>query len=162
MAASRATASASSGGLQIVDSLGHKFRCLLSHAHGWDGIVGSFAVCCADIVVGEGELDQPAWGVWMGVAAVTPRVRTIVICDVVSASRTEERVFALKGVRQHLEAASFPWRATQRLFLLLSNPRKGKYAGKVLIVNERNDRLIRYVKFFAALSGRQRVVAAVC
>jgi hypothetical protein len=36
-----------------------------------------------------------------------------------------------------------------RVFLLLSNPRKGNYAGKVLIVNERNERRIRYVKFSA-------------
>ena len=31
--------------------------------------------------------------------------------------------------------------------MLLSSPRKGKYAGKVLLVNERNDRVIRYEKF---------------
>ena len=85
----------------------------------------------------------------MTIAAVTPRVRTIVICDAVSASRTEDRVFTLKGVRQHLEAASFLWRATLRVFLLLSSPRKGKYAGKVLIINERNDHRIRYAKFVA-------------
>jgi hypothetical protein len=45
----------------------------------------------------------------MAVAAVTPRVRTIVICDDVATSPTEEGVFTLEGVRQHLEAASFPW-----------------------------------------------------
>ena len=44
----------------------------------------------------------------MAVAAVTPRVRTIVICDDVSASLTENGVFTLEGVRLHLEAASFP------------------------------------------------------
>ncbi|HEY7155139.1 MAG TPA: hypothetical protein VH575_14340 [Gemmataceae bacterium] len=85
----------------------------------------------------------------MTVAAITPRVRTIVICDEVSASRTEHRVFNLKGVRQHLTAASFPCRVALRLFLLLSSPRKGKYPGKVLLVNERNERSIRYVKFSA-------------
>ncbi len=76
-----------------------------------------------------------------------PRVRTIVICDEVSASRTEDRVFTLKGVRQHLEAASFPWRAALRVFLILSSPRKGKYPGKILLINERNERPICYVKF---------------
>src|SRR5262249_1517635 len=81
------------------------------------------------------------------VAAVTPRVRALVICDKVSASRTEDRVFTLKGVRQHLEAASFPWRAALRVFLILSSPRKGTYPGTVLIVNERNDRRIRLPKF---------------
>jgi hypothetical protein len=84
----------------------------------------------------------------MAVAAVTPRVRAIVICDDVTASLTEEGVFTLEGVRQHLEAASFPWRAVLSVFLLLSSPRKGNYAGKILIVNERNDRPIRYVKFW--------------
>ena len=98
----------------------------------------------------EGRPEQPVWGIGMAVTAVTPRVRTIVICDAVVASRTEDRVFTLKGVRQHLEAASFPWRAALHLFLLLSNPRKGKYAGKILIVNERSDRPIRYAKFYAA------------
>ena len=85
----------------------------------------------------------------MAVAAVTPRVRTIVVCDEVIPSVTEDGVFTLEGVRQHLEAASFPWRAALRLFLLLSSPRKGKYFGKILIVNERNDRTIRYTKIIA-------------
>jgi hypothetical protein len=85
----------------------------------------------------------------MAVAAVTPRVRTLVICDEVSASLTEDGVFTLEGVRQHLDATSFPWRAAVSLFLLLSSPRKGRYPGKVLIVNDRSDRPIRYVKFLA-------------
>src|SRR5262245_43276677 len=85
----------------------------------------------------------------MAVAAVTPRVRTVVICDGVSASLTEDGVFTLEGVRFHLEAASFPCRAALSLFLLLSSPRKGKYPGKVLVVNQRTDRPIRYVKFVA-------------
>ena len=42
----------------------------------------------------------------MAIAAVTPRVRTIVICDDVSASFTETGVFTLECVRSHLEAAS--------------------------------------------------------
>jgi len=85
----------------------------------------------------------------MAVAAVTPRVRTIVICDDVVASLTEEGVFTLERVRQRLEAPSFPWRVSLSVFLLLSSPRKGKYTGKVLVVNERNDRPIRYVKLVA-------------
>src|SRR5438876_1489780 len=85
----------------------------------------------------------------MAVAAMTPRVRTIVICDNVSASVTEDGVFTLEGVRLHLEAASFPCRAVLSLFLLLSSPRKGRYSGKILVVNERSDRPIRYVKFLA-------------
>lgn len=80
-------------------------------------------------------------------AAVTPRVRTLVICDDVSVSPTEHGVFTLEGVRQHLQATNFPWRADLKLFMLLSSARKGRYSGKVLVVNERTDRPIRYVKF---------------
>jgi hypothetical protein len=85
----------------------------------------------------------------MAVAAVTPRVRTIVICNDVTASLTENGVFTLEGVRQHLTVASLPGRAALKLFLLLSSPRKGKFYGKALIVHERTDRPIRYVKFLA-------------
>jgi hypothetical protein len=85
----------------------------------------------------------------MAVAAVTPRVRTIVICDDISASLTENGVFTLEGVRLHLAASSFPCRAELSLFLLLSNPRKGNYSGKILVVNEHSDKPIRYVKFVA-------------
>ncbi len=86
----------------------------------------------------------------MAAAAVTPRVRTIVLCDDVSTSLSENGVFTLQGVRLQMEAVVFPCRAALNLFLLLSCPRKGKYAGKVLVVNQRTDRPIRYVKFLAA------------
>jgi hypothetical protein len=94
----------------------------------------------------------------MAVAAVTPRVRTIVVCDDVAASLTEGDVFTLIGVRLHLEVASCPARVVLRLFLVLSNSRKGRYAGKILIVNERNDRPIRYVKFFATFGHDNEVL----
>lgn len=80
---------------------------------------------------------------------MTPRVRTIVICDDVSESLTEDGVFTLEGVRQRLEAASFPWRAALSLYLLLSSPRKGAYSGKIIVVNQQTDRAIRYMKFLA-------------
>jgi hypothetical protein len=85
----------------------------------------------------------------MAVAAVTPRVRTIVSCDDVSASLTEDGVFTLEGVRLHLVPASFPCRAELNLFLILSCPRKGSYSGKILVVNERTEKAIRLVKFVA-------------
>jgi hypothetical protein len=53
-------------------------------------------------------------------------------------------------VDPQLSAESFPWRAPLSLFLLLSSPRKGRYAGKILVVNERSDKPIRYVKFVAS------------
>lgn len=35
------------------------------------------------------------------------------------------------------------------MYLLLSSLRKGRYSGKVLVINERNDHRIRYEKFLA-------------
>jgi hypothetical protein len=88
----------------------------------------------------------------MAVAAVTPRVRTIVICDDVSVRLTEYGVFTLEGVRQHLQAAAVPWRAALSLFLVLSSARKGTYPGRILVVNEQTDRAIRYLKFAATFA----------
>ncbi len=95
----------------------------------------------------------------MAVAAVTPRVRAIVICEDVVASSTEPGVFTLEGVRQHLEAAAFPWRAALSVFLVLTSARRGTYAGKILVVNERNDRPIRYVKFVARFQEDNEVLS---
>lgn len=89
----------------------------------------------------------------MAVAALTPRVRTIVICDEVAASLTEEGTFTLEGVRVKLEAPKFPHTATLWVLLLLSSPRKGRYFGRILVVNEGNDKVIRYVKFAAVFAG---------
>ncbi len=76
-------------------------------------------------------------------------MRTIIICDDVTESRIEDRVFNIEGVGQHLTAQSLPWRAVLSLFLVLSSPRRGRYLGKILLVNDRTERLIRYVKFAA-------------
>jgi hypothetical protein len=86
----------------------------------------------------------------MSAVALTPRVRTLVVCDEVTASETEAGVFTLEGVRQHIAAESFPCLFRPSLFLLLSSPRKGTYRGKVLVVSERTDHAIRYVRFPAA------------
>jgi hypothetical protein len=94
----------------------------------------------------------------MAVATVMPRVRTIVICDDVSASPIEDGVFTLEGVRQHLEAEFFPWRAALSLFLVLSSPRSGRYAGKILIVSERNNKAVRYMKFLATFDDEDQVL----
>ena len=74
----------------------------------------------------------------------------MVVCDDVTASLSQDRLYTLQGVRLHREAATFPDRAALSLFLLLSSPRRGNYAGKILVVNERNNRPIRYVKLHAA------------
>lgn len=94
----------------------------------------------------------------MAVAAVTPRVRTIVICDDVSPSEIESGVFNLEGVRQHRVAESFPSRSDLSVFLLLSSPRKGRYAGKILLVNDRTDKTIRYVKFHNTFRGANELL----
>jgi hypothetical protein len=88
----------------------------------------------------------------MAAAAVTLRVRTIVICDDISGSVTERGIFTLGGVWLHLAASSFPCRATLSLYLLLSSPRHGKYARKVLVVHEQSDRTIRYLNFVASFA----------
>lgn len=85
----------------------------------------------------------------MAVAAVTPRVRTIVICDEAIPSQIEYGVFDLEGVRVQIHADSLPKRLPLNLFLLLSSPRKGNYAGKILIVNERTAKPLRFAKFAA-------------
>ena len=54
-----------------------------------------------------------------------------------------------KASARHLEAGSFPCRVSLNLFLLLSSPRKGKYTGKILVVNEQANKAVRYVKFLA-------------
>src|SRR5207244_785123 len=95
----------------------------------------------------------------MTIAALTPRVRTIVICDDVSASLTEDGVYTLEGVRCHLTATSFPCRRSLNLYLLLSSARRGDYPGKVLVVNERSDKTIRYAKFLAPFQIDNEVLA---
>jgi hypothetical protein len=85
----------------------------------------------------------------VAIAAVTPRVRTIVICDDVSASVTEPDVFTLEGVRLQLLASAFPHSTDLCVYLLLSSARKGTYSGKIRIVNERTGKAIRYAKLLA-------------
>src|SRR5262245_1546997 len=95
----------------------------------------------------------------MAAATLTPRVRTIVICDDISGSLTQNGVFTLEGVRFHLAAESFPWRQALSVFLLVSNPRKGKYNGKIPIINEQSDKAIRYVKFTVTFEDENELLA---
>lgn len=71
----------------------------------------------------------------------------LAICAEILASETEDGVFTLEGVRQYLAAESFPCEFQPCLFLVLSSARAGTYQGKVLLIQERSDRTIRYVKF---------------
>src|SRR4051794_30562307 len=85
----------------------------------------------------------------MAIVALTPRVRTIVVCDDVSVSLTEDRVFTLDGVRFEIVAPSLPYRTSLFLFLALSSPRKGVFPGRILLLNEQDGKLLRYIKFAA-------------
>ena len=77
-------------------------------------------------------------------AALTPRVRTLVVCDGVRASKVEESVFHLRGTRYHLRADSFPLRRRLRLFLILSSPRPGRFIGYVKVIHDSTDRAVFY------------------
>ncbi len=84
----------------------------------------------------------------MATAALAPRVRLMAVCDAVRESAFEAGVFDLKGVRQGLTAADFPFVPRRlRLFLVLSSPRPGEYPAYVVIVNDRSGKTI----FFAHL-----------
>jgi hypothetical protein len=85
----------------------------------------------------------------MAVVALTPRVRTIVVCDDISASMTEDRVFTLEGVRFEILAPALPCRTSLFLFLALSSPRKGVFPGRILLIDEQNEKALRYIKFAA-------------
>ncbi len=61
-------------------------------------------------------------------------------------------------MRQHLAGASFPLHASPNLFLLLSSDRKGKHADKILVVNEQDDKAIRYAKFVATFDADNQLL----
>ena len=44
--------------------------------------------------------------------------------------------------------------------MILTNPRSGRYDGKVLIVNERSDRRVRYSKFTVAFDENNEILPA--
>src|ERR1051326_5153566 len=77
-------------------------------------------------------------------AATTPRVRTLVVCDGIRASRLEESVFHLRGARSHIVADAFPGRRRLHLFLVLSSPRPGRYPSYVKVINEQTEQAVYY------------------
>lgn len=77
-------------------------------------------------------------------AALTPRVRTLVVCDSIRASKVEESVFHLRGTRYHIRADSFPLRRRLWLFVILSSPRPGRFPGYVKVIDGSTDRAIYY------------------
>ncbi len=91
-------------------------------------------------------------------AALTPRVRTIVVCDEASGSEIEEGVYTLEGVRQGFHAESFPCVRGLAVYLLLSYPRRGSFDGQVKLVDEDEDKTLRYAKFSASFEGPSDLV----
>jgi hypothetical protein len=78
-------------------------------------------------------------------AALTPRVRMMILCDEVRKSKTEPGVFHLKSVRQEIKVGSFPSIRTEFcLFLVLSNTRPGKFPASICIVSETSDKTVHY------------------
>jgi hypothetical protein len=63
----------------------------------------------------------------LSAAALTPRVRTLVVCDEATASDAEDGVYSVKGVRHEGYASAFPHRRSLTLYLLLSSPREGVF-----------------------------------
>lgn len=92
----------------------------------------------------------------MAAAVLTPRVRLATVCDRARESRTEAGVYHLRGVRQRMAAAAFPF-APMRLwlFLVLSSPRPGTYPGYIRVMNEATDKAI----LFAHLAPHPRFEA---
>ena len=85
----------------------------------------------------------------MSAAALTPRVRTLAVCDEAVRSEIEEGVFTLEGVRQGFRSASFPCRRTLNVYLVLSHPRKAKFEGVIRVIDEDVDKFLRLAKFVA-------------
>jgi hypothetical protein len=85
----------------------------------------------------------------MTAAALTPRVRAMVVCDAAIPSETEGGVYHLDGVRIQMTAGSLPYCRNLSVFLLLGSPRRGTYPAWVRIVNS-SGKAIRYKKFRAA------------
>ena len=76
--------------------------------------------------------------------ALAPRVRTLVVCDGIRASRIEANVYHLRGARTHIFAEAFPVRRRLRLFLILSSPRPGRCPSYVKIIDDQTDQAVFY------------------
>src|SRR5262245_11159688 len=94
----------------------------------------------------------------MSGAALTPRVRTIVVCDEAVQSEIEDQVFTLEGARQHFSAESFPCTRALAVYLLLTYPRGGSFPGEVKVVSD-EDKTIRVSKFEASFESESAWLA---
>lgn len=77
-------------------------------------------------------------------AALTPRGRTLIVCDGVRASKSEENVFHLRGARTHIQSSEFPvWRRLS-LFLILSSLRAGRFPSYVKVIDDETEQAVFY------------------
>ena len=75
--------------------------------------------------------------------ALTPRVRMMAICDRVRESNIEGGVFDLKGVRQAIAGADFPFTPGRLwLFFVLSSPCPGVFPGYIRVVHDQTERVV--------------------
>ncbi len=91
-------------------------------------------------------------------AAITPRVWAILVADEVLPSEIEPEVFSLEGLRKELRAESFPHSATLSVLLVLSSARKGSFEGKVQIIDDDEDRCVRYKKIIAEFGHENDII----
>jgi hypothetical protein len=87
--------------------------------------------------------------------AITPRVRSVLICDDVIASDLEPNVVTLEGVRQQLSATSFPVAVELHAFMVLSCPRQGSFDGTVRVIDPGTEKTLRYTKFTAVFDDEE-------
>jgi hypothetical protein len=97
----------------------------------------------------------------MAAAALTPRVRILAVCDEATASATENGAYTLEGVRQGVVAAAFPCRRDFSVFLLLSCPRRGSFAGWVRVSDLTRDKTVRLEKFHVRIQEDNGLVSLV-
>lgn len=95
----------------------------------------------------------------MSGAALTPRVRTLVVCDEAVASDIEDGVFALEGVRYGFGSEAFPCTRSFWIYLLLTYPRGGRFDGEVLMSPFAENRMLRIATFTADFDANPGVHA---
>jgi hypothetical protein len=89
----------------------------------------------------------------MAVAAITPRVRLMTVCDRVRESTTEAGVYHLRSVRQRIVTQDFPFVALRLwVFVVLSSHRSGTYPAYIRVLDDDTDKAI----FFAHLAPHPR------
>jgi hypothetical protein len=89
----------------------------------------------------------------MSAAALSPRVRALVVSDEAFEHDTEAGVYTLEGARLSFEATTFPCIRSLWVYLLLSYPRGSRFEGQVRLLDDRDEKVIRYAKFSADFSA---------